>query len=87
MEWVAKSHMRKGFLIYEEKRKYLTIYEGQPIPSKISFIVQNHRYVLVHSHTVHCTLNTIKRWIIKCVCVCVRKKYTNKIAVNLRSGV
>ncbi len=23
---VAKSHMRKGFLIYEEMRKYLTIY-------------------------------------------------------------
>ncbi len=24
---VAKSYMRKGFLIYEEVRKYLTIYE------------------------------------------------------------
>jgi hypothetical protein len=24
---VAKSFMRKGFLIYEEMRKYLTIYE------------------------------------------------------------
>jgi hypothetical protein len=24
---VAKSHMRKGFLIYEEMRKYLVIYE------------------------------------------------------------
>jgi hypothetical protein len=24
---VAKSYMRKGFLIYEEKRKYLSIYE------------------------------------------------------------
>ncbi len=24
---VAKSYMRKGFLIYEEMRKYLTIYE------------------------------------------------------------
>jgi hypothetical protein len=24
---VAKSYMRKGFLIYEEIRKYLTIYE------------------------------------------------------------
>jgi hypothetical protein len=24
---VAKSSMRKGFLIYEEMRKYLTIYE------------------------------------------------------------
>jgi hypothetical protein len=23
---VAKSHIRKGFLIYEEMRKYLTIY-------------------------------------------------------------
>jgi hypothetical protein len=25
---VAKSYMRKGFLIYEEMRKYLTKYEG-----------------------------------------------------------
>ncbi len=24
---VAKSYLRKGFLIYEEMRKYLTIYE------------------------------------------------------------
>ncbi len=24
---IAKSYMRKGFLIYEEVRKYLTIYE------------------------------------------------------------
>ncbi len=24
----AKSYMRKGFLIYEEMRKYLVIYEG-----------------------------------------------------------
>jgi hypothetical protein len=24
---VAKSHMRKGFLVYEEMRKYLTLYE------------------------------------------------------------
>jgi hypothetical protein len=24
---VAKSYMRKGFLIYEEMRKYLTVYE------------------------------------------------------------
>jgi hypothetical protein len=24
---VAKSYMRKGFLLYEELRKYLTIYE------------------------------------------------------------
>ncbi len=24
---VAKSYMRKGFLIYDEMRKYLTIYE------------------------------------------------------------
>ncbi len=24
---VAKSYMRRGFLIYEEMRKYLTIYE------------------------------------------------------------
>ncbi len=27
MASVAKSYMRKGFLIYEERRKYLTIYE------------------------------------------------------------
>ncbi len=26
MELIAKSHMRKGFLIYEEMRKYLTKY-------------------------------------------------------------
>ncbi len=25
---VAKSYMWKGFLMYEEMRKYLTIYEG-----------------------------------------------------------
>ncbi len=25
--WDAKSYMRKGFLIYEEMRKYLTIYD------------------------------------------------------------
>jgi hypothetical protein len=24
---LAKSYMRKGFLVYEEMRKYLTIYE------------------------------------------------------------
>jgi hypothetical protein len=24
---VAKSYMRKGFLLYEEMRKYLTLYE------------------------------------------------------------
>ncbi len=40
---VAKSHMRKGFLIYEEMRKYFTIYEDagmtlQPIPSKFPYI-------------------------------------------------
>ncbi len=28
---VAKSHMRKGFLIYEEMRKYLTIYEEEAV--------------------------------------------------------
>jgi hypothetical protein len=27
MEAVAKSYMRKGFLLYEEMRKYLVIYE------------------------------------------------------------
>jgi hypothetical protein len=27
MEAVAKSYVRKGFLIYEEMRKYLVIYE------------------------------------------------------------
>jgi hypothetical protein len=27
MGLVAKSYMRKGFLIYEEMRNYLTIYE------------------------------------------------------------
>ncbi len=27
MEAVAKSYMRKGFLIYEEMRNYLVIYE------------------------------------------------------------
>jgi hypothetical protein len=42
MESVAKSYMRKGFLIYEEMRKYLVIYVEavshsymtlQPLPS------------------------------------------------------
>jgi hypothetical protein len=41
---VAQSYMRKGFLIYEEMRKYLTIYEEavghnmtlQPIPSEFT---------------------------------------------------
>jgi hypothetical protein len=31
MGLVAKSYIRKGFLIYEEMRKYLTIYEGRPL--------------------------------------------------------
>jgi hypothetical protein len=44
---VAKSYMRKGFQIYEEKRKYFTIYEEavshigmtlQPIPSEFPSI-------------------------------------------------
>jgi hypothetical protein len=41
---VAKSSMRKGSLIYEEMRKYLTIYEEavshmslQPIPSEFPY--------------------------------------------------
>jgi hypothetical protein len=45
---VAKSDMRKGFLIYEEMRKHLTIYEEdvihiciymalQPIPSEFPY--------------------------------------------------
>ncbi len=40
----AKSYMRKSFLIYEEMRKYLTIYEEavsitlHPIPSEFSSI-------------------------------------------------
>jgi hypothetical protein len=28
---VTKSYMRKGFLIYEEMRKYLTIYERRSL--------------------------------------------------------
>ncbi len=28
MEAVAKSYMRKGFLIYEEMRRYFPLYEG-----------------------------------------------------------
>ncbi len=31
MEAVAKSYMRKGFLIYEEMRTYLVIYEDAVI--------------------------------------------------------
>jgi hypothetical protein len=27
MGWVAKSYMKKGFLLYEEMSKYLVIYE------------------------------------------------------------
>jgi hypothetical protein len=46
----AESYMRKGFLIYEEIRKYLTIYEEavshicmtlQPIPSEFPFSEEN----------------------------------------------
>ncbi len=32
---VAKSYMRKGFLIYEKMRKYLTIYEDEEAFSHI----------------------------------------------------
>jgi hypothetical protein len=32
---VAKSYMRKGFLIYEEMRKYLVIYEYEEAVSHI----------------------------------------------------
>jgi hypothetical protein len=42
---VAKSYMRKGFLRYEEMRKYLTEYEEavvymtlQPLPSEFPYI-------------------------------------------------
>jgi hypothetical protein len=44
---VAKSHVRKGFLIYDEMRKYLVIYEEaishigltlQPLPSGFPYI-------------------------------------------------
>ncbi len=49
---VAKSYMRKGFLVYEEMRKYLTIYEEaashtvqymklymyKPIPSEFPYM-------------------------------------------------
>jgi hypothetical protein len=46
MGLVAKSYMRKGFLIYEEMRKYLTIYEDalesyitlQSIPSEFPYV-------------------------------------------------
>ncbi len=42
---VSKSYMRKGFLMYEKMRKYLTIYEEaiskfmtlQPIPSEFPY--------------------------------------------------
>ncbi len=36
----AKSYMRKGFLLYEEMRKFFTIYEeavGHPIP--LNFLI------------------------------------------------
>ncbi len=43
---VAKTYMRKGFLIYEEMRKYLVIYEEavikymtlQPLPSGFPYM-------------------------------------------------
>ncbi len=46
MEAVAKSYMRKSFLIYEDMRKYLVIYEEavviymslQPLPSGLTYI-------------------------------------------------
>jgi hypothetical protein len=31
MRSVSKSYMRKGFLIYEEMRKYLSIYMRRPV--------------------------------------------------------
>jgi hypothetical protein len=43
MGLVAKSYMRKGFLIYEDMRKYFTIYEEAiydfaPDPSEFPYI-------------------------------------------------
>jgi hypothetical protein len=44
---IAKSYMRKGFVVYEEMRKYLVIYEEaishigltlQPLPSGFPYI-------------------------------------------------
>jgi hypothetical protein len=35
---VAKSYMKKGFLIYEEMRKYFTIYEEATAPILISLL-------------------------------------------------
>ncbi len=37
---VAKSYIRKGFLIYEEMRKYLTIYDFATDPSLISLYMR-----------------------------------------------
>jgi hypothetical protein len=37
---VAKSYMSKGFLIYEEMRKYLTIFDFATDPSLISIYMR-----------------------------------------------
>jgi hypothetical protein len=45
---VAKSYMRKGFLIHEEMRKYLTIYEEDVIVSHIRFCNRSHLNFLIY---------------------------------------
>ncbi len=59
MEAVAKSYMRKGFLIYEEMRKYLVIYE-----EAVSHIcicsegcLRNFEGTAPHSSVLHCTVS------------------------------
>jgi hypothetical protein len=61
MEGVAKSYVRKGFLIYEEIRKYLTIYEeavGRLClcnRSRLNFLIFEENFILFFI-SVHCTV-------------------------------
>jgi hypothetical protein len=41
---VAKSYMRKVFLIYEELRRYLVMYMRRPLPS-MDFLVYKENFV------------------------------------------
>jgi hypothetical protein len=42
----AKSYMRKGFLIYEEMRKYLVIYNFATAPFLVDFLIYEENFVL-----------------------------------------
>ncbi len=62
---VAKSYMRKGFLTYEEIRKYLNIYEEAVSHillcycSLLNFLIYDENFIIFFISVV-CKLNTIK---------------------------